>query len=84
MKYICFDLAKKNLHLQQLGERIREVRKESGFSQEQLALHADLDRSYVGGIERGERNISFLTLIKIAKCLKCDVSKITKGIPNDK
>lgn len=74
---------KKDKHLIQLGDQIRELRKLKGLSQEQLALKAEVDRSYVGGIERGERNVSFLTLVKIADCLECDVSKITKGIPND-
>jgi len=64
-----------------LGNQIREKRKESGLTQEQLAFDADVDRSYIGGIERGERNVSFLTLVKIADCLGCDVSKFTKGIP---
>jgi transcriptional regulator with XRE-family HTH domain len=74
-------LSKKNKHLIELGDQIRQVRKAKGFSQEQLALHAEIDRSYVGGIERGERNVSFLTLVKIAICLECDVSKFVKGIP---
>jgi len=64
-----------------LGDQIRELRKAKGLSQEQLALQAEVDRSYVGGIERGERNVSFLTLVKIADCLECDVAKFTKGIP---
>jgi transcriptional regulator with XRE-family HTH domain len=51
------------------------------LSQEQLALQAEVDRSYVGGIERGERNVSFLTLVKIAECLDCDIAKFTKHIP---
>ena len=67
-----------------MGNQIREARKAKGLSQEQLAYNAEVDRSYVGGIERGERNVSFLTLVKIAECLGCDVSKFTKGIPNDK
>jgi transcriptional regulator with XRE-family HTH domain len=79
-----FAALKKNKHLQELGNQIRELRKNKGLSQEQLALQAEVDRSYVGGIERGERNVSFLTLVKIAECLECDVAKITKGIPNDK
>ncbi len=54
------------------------------MSQEGLAFSAALDRSYVGGVERGERNISFLTLVKIAKCLKCDIAELTKDIPYDK
>lgn len=72
---------KKDKHLVELGNLIREARKVKGLSQEQLAFKAEVDRSYVGGIERGERNVSFLTLVKIAECLGCDVAKFTKGIP---
>jgi len=75
---------KKNKYLEELGNLIREVRKHKRLSQEQLALQAEVDRSYIGGIERGERNVSFLTLVKIANCLGCDVAKFTKGIPSDK
>ena len=74
-------MAKKNKYLIKLGEHIRDARKAKGLSQEHLALQAEIDRSYVGGIERGERNVSFLNLVKIATCLECDVSKFTKGIP---
>lgn len=74
-------MSKKNKYLVELGEHIRNARKAKGLSQEQLALQAEIDRSYVGGIERGERNASFLTLVKIAACLDCEVSKFTKGIP---
>jgi len=76
-----FDLLKKDKHLLELGNQIRELRKSKGLSQEQLALQSAVDRSYVGGIERGERNVSFLTLVKIADCLECDVAKFTIGIP---
>ena len=71
----------KNSSLIKLGLQIREIRKSKNISQEQLALLADVDRSYVGGIERGERNVSLLTLAKIASCLGCTVSDFTKGIP---
>ncbi len=74
-------MSKKNKYLIELGGHIRDARKAKGLSQEQLALQAEIDRSYVGGIERGERNVSFLTLVKIATCLACDVSKFSKGIP---
>lgn len=74
-------MSKNNKYLVELGEHIRDARKAKGLSQEQLALQAEIDRSYVGGIERGERNVSFLTLVKIAICLDCDVSKFTNGIP---
>ncbi len=72
---------KKYNYLIELGNQIREERKKKGLSQEQLAFDAGVDRSYIGGIERGERNVSFLTLVKIADCLGCDVAKFTKGIP---
>ena len=74
-------MTKKNVHLIKLGEKIREIRKIIGLSQEELALKAGVDRSYIGGIERGERNVSLLTLIKIASCLNCSVADFTKGIP---
>ncbi|MDR1937286.1 MAG: helix-turn-helix domain-containing protein [Tannerellaceae bacterium] len=74
---------KNDKYLIKLGNRIRELRKGKGLSQEQLALNAEVDRSYIGGIERGERNVSFLTLVKIAICLECDIAEFTKGIPND-
>jgi len=67
--------------LKTLGRQIRSVRQKSGLSQEQLALKAGIDRSYYGGIERGERNASFLTLAKIASCLKCDVASFAQNIP---
>ena len=51
------------------GERVRELRKQKGLSQESLALACDLDRTYIGGVERGERNISLLNIQKIAEAL---------------
>lgn len=73
----------KNEYLVKLGLRIREERKLKGYSQESLALEAGIDRSYLGGVERGERNLSLLTLLKICDCLSCDIAKLTKGLPND-
>lgn len=67
--------------LKELGNRIRAERKLLGLSQEDLAHRAELDRSYMGGIERGERNITFTTLCQIAKALKKDVAAFTKGLP---
>ena len=66
-----------------LGKNIRKLRMAKGFTQESLAFEAGLDRSYLGGVERGERNLSFLTLSTIAKCLSCDIAKLTKGIPSE-
>jgi ribosome-binding protein aMBF1 (putative translation factor) len=51
------------------GKRVRELRKLRGLSQESLALACDLDRTYIGGVERGERNISLINIHKIAQAL---------------
>lgn len=53
----------------QFGQRVRELRKQKDLSQEALALACDLDRTYIGGVERGERNISLLNIYKIAVAL---------------
>jgi transcriptional regulator with XRE-family HTH domain len=58
------------LFLQQIGDRIRDLRTKADLSQEKLAFACDLDRTYIGSVERGERNISALNLKKIAKALK--------------
>ena len=51
------------------GKRVRELRTERGLSQEGLALACDLDRTYIGGIERGERNVSLVNIQRIAVAL---------------
>lgn len=58
------------------GRAIREIRHELGISQEELALRADIQRSYLGGIERGERNPSLTNIVKIARTLKVAPSEI--------
>jgi len=67
--------------LKQLGNRIREKRKTLGWSQEELAAKADIDRSYIGGVERGERNLTFTILCQVCTALGCDVAALTKGLP---
>jgi transcriptional regulator with XRE-family HTH domain len=69
----------RDLHI--LGTRIKGIRQEQGLSQEALAFEAGLDRSYVGGIERGERNITFRSLALIAKALNTDIGTLTSGLP---
>lgn len=66
-----------------LGERIRSARKALDWSQEDLAHHSDIDRSYIGGVERGERNLSFTMLCQIAKALSTDIATLTKGLPGE-
>ena len=69
-------MRKKHPALVKLGARIRELREAKGFSQESFAAEVELDRTYVGGIERGERNIAALNLIRIAKTLKVEVGEL--------
>ncbi len=58
--------------LRRFGRRVRAERERVGLSQEQLAVAAGLHRTYVGSVERGERNISILNIHKIARALKVD------------
>lgn len=51
------------------GKRVRALRQEHGWSQEQFAARVGLDRTYVGGVERGERNISLENICKMARTL---------------
>lgn len=69
-------MRKKHPSLLKLGMRIRELRKDKGFSQENFAAEVGLDRTYMGSVERGERNIAALNLIKIAKTLKVEVGAL--------
>lgn len=63
-------------HLLALGGRIRSLREAKGASQEGFAEEAGLDRAYYGGIERGERNVAALNLIKIALALGVEVGDL--------
>ena len=67
--------------LGELGNRIRAARTVAGMTQEELAHQSEIDRSYIGGVERGERNLTFTMLCKIARALRCDVASLTKGLP---
>lgn len=61
-----------------VGQNVRRLRLERGLTQEQLAFEADLDLTYVGGIERGRRNPSLLVLVSIADALKADLSALIR------
>ena len=72
----------KNIELLKLGYRIRGARKVLGCSQKVFAAKCGLDRSYLGGVERGERNVTFGILCAICVGLECDIAAITKCIPH--
>ena len=57
----------------EFGEKVKSLRLEKGWSQEKLALLADLDRTYIPGIEKGERNVSIVVIEKIAIALDVDI-----------
>jgi transcriptional regulator with XRE-family HTH domain len=62
--------------LDEIGIRIRTIRKHKGMTQDQLAEKAGLQDSYIGGVERGERNISLITLEKIINGLEITPSSL--------
>ena len=63
-----------------LGENIRYLRDKLDISQEELAHLAGLERSYLGKVERGKRNLTILTALKISSALEVELSDIVKGV----
>ena len=66
--------------LLRFGQRVRELRTEQGLSQEAFAEKCALDRTYLGGIERGERNLALRNIQAIAKGLGISISKLMSGL----
>lgn len=73
-------MARKADILVRFGKRIRQLRLERELSQEAFALECELDRTYVGGIERGERNLALQNIQKIATALGVSMSELMKGL----
>ena len=71
-----------NPALVSLGVAIRAARKAKGLSQEALAALADIDRSYMGGIERGEHNLAIMNLMKITDALAIKASSLLDEAKN--
>ena len=59
-----------------LGRNVRRLRQQRGLTQEQLAFDAEIDLTYLGGIERGRRNPSLLVIVRIADALSVPVPKL--------
>jgi transcriptional regulator with XRE-family HTH domain len=66
--------------LARFGARLRELRAETGLSQEAFAAKCGLDRTYISGIERGQRNVSLRNIERIARFLGISVSDLLEGV----
>lgn len=65
---------------EKVGQRIKDLRSDLGLSQERLALKADLDRTYIAGVENGKRNLSLKSLEKIVLALEVSFEDFFKGM----
>ncbi|MFP4414389.1 helix-turn-helix domain-containing protein [Coleofasciculus sp.] len=70
----------KHPELIKFGLKIRELRLLKNLSQEDLADLAGLHRTYIGGIERGERNVAFLNIVRLARALEVSLSDLMQGV----
>jgi DNA-binding XRE family transcriptional regulator len=74
--------ADKDAELVALGKRLAELRERAGMTQESLADASGLHWTYVGQIERGERNLTYKNLLKLARGLDLDPAELLKEIPS--
>jgi transcriptional regulator with XRE-family HTH domain len=73
-------MPKRHRALTAFGLAVRRTREAKGLTQEKLAERADLDSTYISGIERGVRNASLLSLVRVAKGLGVSLSELCKGV----
>jgi len=62
------------------GKRLRELRHQRGLTQEELADLAHLHRNYIGGVERGERNISLINIVELTQALSVKPAELLRNI----
>lgn len=67
---------RKNAVLRKFGSAVRRHRRMASLTQEEFALQCEIDRSYLGGVERGERNLTLVNVIKICDALKVNPSEM--------
>lgn len=67
----------------EFGRRMRKLREKAELSQEQLAEEAGLHRTYIGSVERGERNVSLQNILRIARALEVDPAVLVAGLKGD-
>ncbi|HEX6040090.1 helix-turn-helix transcriptional regulator [Longimicrobium sp.] len=70
--------------LKRFGEAVREHRQRAGLSQEKLAARAGIDRTYVGGAERGERNVALVNIVRLAEALGIAPAELFSGLEDGK
>ncbi len=73
-------MARKNPTLLKLGKNLRKARESWGWSQEEMAARCGVHRTYVGSVERGEYNVTVLTLKKMTKTLGISIGDSLRGI----
>ena len=73
-------MATNHIFLKKFGDRVQLLRNQAGISQEKLAELAEMHRTYISGIERGERNVSLINIMRLANALNLSVSKLMEGI----
>lgn len=66
--------------LDQFGERLKELRKQNGISQEKFAAQIGMDRTYYASVENGKRNLSLINIKKIADGFQLTISELFKGL----
>lgn len=70
--------------LEEFGERVKDLRKNIGLSQEKFALKINMDRTYLASVEAGKRNISLRNIEKIADGFDMSISELFEGVENEK
>jgi transcriptional regulator with XRE-family HTH domain len=80
MLAVIWTMSRRARSLTSFGQNVRKMRVASGLTQERLAEKADLDPTYISGIERGVRNPSLLIISRLARALRIPVAKLCEGV----